>query len=556
MRRANDSSSGAGLPVICQHYREGFPAQQATLKRNPGLNPSLMGVGHNGLMNLDEPLSSQGSGAVTAEQLGTLSHEFRTPLNGVLGMARLLEGTRLTAEQRAYVTALKQSGDHLLSLVNDVLDFTRLGAGGLDLHIAPVHPPTLLRQVAELMSPRAHEKGLEIAWACSPELGSFLADEGRLRQVLLNFASNAIKFTAEGGVLLLAERTDAGQVRLSVQDTGPGVAAESQAKIFLPFVQMDAAHGSQLGGVGLGLAVVARLAQAMDSTVGVGDAPSGGAEFFFEGNFAPVAPPVAARELAGLTVGIGSPNPIIRAAAARQIEASGGRAVQAATIETLLALAPPDAVLLIDERLSDEMGLIQVPIGRAAIILLAPEERALIELRRAAGFRGYLIKPLRRVSLAQRVLAALTNGAASAEMAIEDERIAPSAAKGARVLLAEDNPINAMLARILIEREGAEVERVTNGQEALAALAAGTFDLVLMDLRMPGLDGAAATRALRAKGITTPIVALTADAFEDDRCTCLAAGMDDFLVKPLTPETLRSALLRWTGPVGAVKVPI
>ena len=124
------------------------------------------------------------------------------------------------------------------------------------------------------------------------------------------------------------------------------------------------------------------------------------------------------------------------------------------------------------------------------------------------------------------------------------------------MLLAEDNPINAMLARILIEREGAEVECVTNGQEALVALAAGTFDLVLMDLRMPGLDGAAATRALRAKGITTPIVALTADAFEDDRCTCLAAGMDDFLVKPLTPETLRSALLRWTGPVGAVKVPI
>src|ERR1700710_2693127 len=135
------------------------------------------------------------SAGVTPEQLATLSHEFRTPLNGVLGMARLLEGTRLTAEQRAYVTALRQSGDHLLSLVNDVLDFTRLGAGGLDLHIGTVEPQTLLRQVAELMSPRAFEKRVEIAWAAAPDLGPFMADEGRLRQVLLNFAGNAIKFT-------------------------------------------------------------------------------------------------------------------------------------------------------------------------------------------------------------------------------------------------------------------------------------------------------------------------------------------------------------------------
>ena len=506
-------------------------------------------------MNLDETASSQGSGAVTAEQLGTLSHEFRTPLNGVLGMARLLEGTRLTAEQRAYVTALKQSGDHLLSLVNDVLDFTRLGAGGLDLHIAPVDPPTLLRQVAELMSPRAHEKGLEIAWACAPELGPFLADEGRLRQVLLNFAGNAIKFTTEGGVLLLAERTEQGLVRLSVQDTGPGVAPASRAKIFRPFVQMEAAHGSQLGGAGLGLAVVARLAQAMDSTVGVTGAAGGGADFFFEGRFAAVDQPATARELTGLAVGVASPNAVIRAAAARQIEASGGRAVQAANSETLLALAPADAVLLIDERLSDGEGPVQAPAGRAAIIMLAPEERALIESRRALGFCGYLIKPLRRVSLAERVLAALGSGpTAASDNAPEDDRIAPSAAKGARVLLAEDNPINAMLARILLEREGAEVERVTTGQEALAALAVGSFDLVLMDLRMPGLDGAAATRALRAKGITTPVVALTADAFEDDRRACLAAGMDDFLVKPLTPDTLRSALLRWTGPARPVKL--
>ncbi len=500
------------------------------------------------------------SGAVTAEQLGTLSHEFRTPLNGVLGMARLLEGTKLTDEQRAYVGALKQSGDHLLSLVNDVLDFTRLGAGGLDLHIAPVEPESLLRQVAELMSPRAHEKGIEIAWAAAPNLGAFRADEGRLRQVLLNFAGNAIKFTPSadgaGGVLLLAERSAGGGLRLSVQDTGPGVAPDVRAKIFRPFVQIDPAHGSQLGGAGLGLAVVTRLAQAMESTVGVTGAPGGGAEFFFEGAFEPLPATMDGGELFGLTVGIASPNPIIRDAAARQVLASGGKAVQAASLAELLRLAPPEAVLLLDERLSTERAPVAPPAGRACVVLLAPEERALIEPRRSAGFAGYLIKPLRRESLAARVLAALQAEPATAHEAAEDDRIAPAAAAGAYVLLAEDNPINAMLARILLEREGAAVDRVTTGVEALAALDAGRYDLVLMDLRMPGLDGLAATRTLRAKGVTTPIVALTADAFEDDRRACLAAGMDDFLVKPLTPDTLRAALLRWTAPAQAVKVAV
>jgi CheY-like chemotaxis protein len=518
------------------------------------LNASLSRVRHDGGMTEDDPASASTSSAVTAEQLGTLSHEFRTPLNGVLGMARLLEATRLTAEQRSYVTALRQSGDHLLSLVNDVLDFTRLGAGGLDLHISAVDPQDLLRQVAELMSPRAHEKGLEIAWAAAPDLGPFMADEGRLRQVLLNFAGNAIKFTTSGGVLLLATRGPEGRVRLSVQDTGPGVPVAARDRIFRPFVQVEAAHGSQLGGAGLGLAVVDRLARAMESTVGVTDASGGGAEFFFEGRFPAAGDPAMDAGLSGLAVGVASPNPVICDAAARQIIASGGRPVIAADIETLLSRAPPEAVLLIDERLSSTQAPVQPPPGRAAIVLLAPEERGLIAPRRAAGFAGYLIKPLRQESLTARVRAALAAGPAEDHPSGEDDRIAPSTAKGARVLLAEDNPINAMLARILLEREGAQVERVTTGIEAVNALGAGRYDLVLMDLRMPGLDGMAATRALRAKGVTTPVVALTADAFEDDRRACLAAGMDDFLVKPLTPDSLRSVLLRWTGPARPVKL--
>src|SRR4029453_249265 len=169
---------------------------------------------------------------ISAEQLASLSHEFRTPLNGVLGMARLLEGTRLTAEQKAYVAALHDSGQHLLTLVNDVLDFAKLGAGRVELHPAPMEVEGLLRGVAELMSPRAREKGLEIAWASPSAPAAVRADEGGLRQILLNFAGNAIKFTARGGVLIAASTPEAGRLRFMVEDTGPGVSKSDRHRIF------------------------------------------------------------------------------------------------------------------------------------------------------------------------------------------------------------------------------------------------------------------------------------------------------------------------------------
>jgi CheY-like chemotaxis protein/anti-sigma regulatory factor (Ser/Thr protein kinase) len=488
--------------------------------------------------------------AVSPAQLATLSHEFRTPLNGVLGMARLLDGTRLTAEQRSYVAALRESGEHLLGLVNDVLDFARLGEGRVEIHAAPFDLEGLLRQVAELMSPRAHEKGLEIAWAVEAGLGRIIGDESRLRQVLLNFVGNAVKFTpadsSGGGILLMAERAPHGRLRLAVLDTGAGVSAEARKRIFNPFEQADPAEDWKHGGAGLGLAIVARLVHAMDGEVGVGDAvwdgKVGGADFWLEMCARPEG--LRERSLAGVKVAIASPSPVLRAAAGRQVEASGGVAFVASDVETALAVAPADAVLLIDQALATGRSL-RPPPGRRAVVMLKPEERGLIDRRRAAGFSGYLIKPLRRASLAQQVLSALTAIPAT-PAPIEDDRIAEAAARGLRVLLAEDNPINALLARALLEREGARVDRVGSGEEALAALSAQSYDLVLMDQRMPGLNGVDATRALRARGVTIPIVALTADAFDDDRRACLAAGMNDFLVKPLTPDALRAALVRWT----------
>lgn len=485
--------------------------------------------------------------AITPEQLATLSHEFRTPLNGVLGMARLLDGTRLTAEQKAYVGALRESGDHLLALVNDVLDLARLGAGKIELHTAPTDIPGLLRQAAELMSPKAHEKGVEIAWAAAPGLPTVIADEGRLRQILLNFAGNAVKFTETGGILLIAEPAPGGRMRLSVRDTGPGVPPAARTRIFEPFVHADPAHGAiTVGGAGLGLAIVKRLADAMDGEVGVDTAPGGGAEFWLEAAFEIASANVRERPLAGRVVGVASANATVREAAGRQVEALGGRIVVAGSVEALLKITDAEAVLLIDNALTGRR-LPKAPEGRRCLILLRPDERARIAKCRAAGFAGYLIKPLRPASLAERVLAASGSEAAVTERPQEDDRVAEATAPGARVLLAEDNPINALLARTLLKREGARVEHVSSGEEAIAALTAGRYDLVLMDVRMPGLSGVETARALRAKGVATPIVALTADAFEDDRRACLAAGMDDFLVKPLTETALRAVLTRWVG---------
>ncbi len=496
------------------------------------------------------------SAGVTPEQLATLSHEFRTPLNGVLGMARLLEGTRLTAEQRAYVGALRESGDHLLSLVNDVLDFARLGATAIELHAAPVDVENLLRQVSELLSPRAHEKAIEIAWAVAPGLPTLLADEGRLRQVLLNYAGNAIKFTEVGGVLLSADLAPSssdsgGRIRFSVRDTGPGVAPEARAAIFEAFVQTDPLHQAQLGGAGLGLAIVARLAGAMNGEAGVGGELGQGADFWFEApfDFAPTAP--VDLPLTGRCVAIASPNAMIREAAIRQVRASGGQALPGETIAAALKDAPADAVLLLDAALAGPRGALKPPAGRACVVLLTPDQRDRIPKLKAAGL-GYLIKPLRRASLIAQVLEARAANKteivpAAVPTAHEDDRIAPAAAPGVRVLLAEDNPINALLARALLEREGCKVDRIASGDEAVSALSRGFYDLILMDLRMPGLNGLEATRALRERGVTTPIVALTADAFDEDRRACLAAGMNDFLAKPLTPAALRGVLTNWTG---------
>ena len=484
--------------------------------------------------------------------LRLMSHEMRTPLNGVIGMLGLLTRTRLDGAQRSYAEAAQQSAEHLLGLVNDLLDYARLEAGKLEFDPAPVELEGLVRGVAELLSPRAHDKGLEIVWSVSPDSPDVLADEGRLRQVLFNLAGNAVKFTDTGGVSIAVERAGGSdskpKLAFIIDDTGPGVPVEARARIFEEFGHVDTSDATRHGGAGLGLAVVQKLATAMSGTVRVEDRPGDktarGSRFVFEAAFdiAPEAAP-RARPLTERTVQVRSPDPFVRAAAEAQILASGG---------ALWPVGGLASVTLVDHAGAAAAGLPLAPLpeGGRSVVLLKPSERDLIARYRSVGFHGYLIKPLRRASLIERVLAAATAGEAQAAprgLPPEDDRVLPVRFAGTRVLLAEDNPVGALLAKTLLRREGCVVETAATGDEAVAAMKRARYDLVFMDMRMPGMDGPAATRAIRAAGDRTPIVALTANAFAEDRQACLEAGMDDHLVKPLEIEALRAALARFTA---------
>jgi signal transduction histidine kinase/CheY-like chemotaxis protein len=496
--------------------------------------------------------------------LAALSHEMRTPLSGVLGMAGLLADTPLADDQRTYLAAVRESGEHLLSLVNDVLDLAKLDAGKLTLERSPMSVAHLLQSICELLSPKAYAKGIEIAWAAPDAPTQILADEGRLRQILLNLAGNGVKFTDEGGVLINAETQPDDQLapgrrrlRFTVCDTGPGVPESAREHIFEEFAHAEASHGARIDGTGLGLTIVRRLAAVHDGEVGFASVMGSGSDFWFEAVFETVTEPASQAgpdlPLTGQLISVVSPNAITREAAARQIVAAGGRVQMMASLDEATVLTPTGGTVLIDHALHRMGGPVEPLTDRTCLILVAPEERSAIAPYRLAGFAGYLIKPLRQASIVSRIQAlvpsALKKHVDPALLpAVHDERISAKAADGARVLLAEDNPINALLARSLMMQEGCIVERVINGDEAVTAAVSGNYDLIFMDMRMPVMDGLEATSILRTRGVTAPIIALTANAFEEDRQACKAAGMDDFLSKPMDRIALRVALSRWTQP--------
>ena len=471
-----------------------------------------------------------------------MSHEIRTPLNGVMGMLSLLERTPLSPDQASYIATARESGEHLLTLVNDLLDYARIDAGRIALEITEVRLEPLLQSVAELLSPRAHAANIEIAWSLDPALGYIHADEGRLRQILFNLAGNALKFTHQGGVLIHVGLTDQGLVRFSVRDTGAGIAAEARERIFEEFGQADPGRDQRYGGAGLGLVVVKKLVEAMHGSLSLDSELGQGSTFTveFRAPFGIGTRSTCPRHPHAVTF-VGD-NPILLQSAETHLSACGVRLRPTGRLADTL---DPFAIILADRA---TIGAPCAAPSQRSLILLAPEQRDELEAWREKGWAGYLIKPLRRASLFERIEALYDlSQTATPVTSRDDERIVHQSAADKVVLLVEDNPVNALLAQILLQREGCRVERAATGEEAVHIAMARQFDVIFMDLGLPGLDGIGATRALRAKGLVTPIIALTANAYEEDRRACLNAGMNDFLSKPIEIVTLKAKLQTWVA---------
>ena len=508
--------------------------------------------------------------------LATVSHEFRTPLNGILGLTGLLLETSLTPDQATYARAVHSSGEALLALVDDMLDFSRIEAGRLDLRPEATGLEALLQEIVELLAARAHAKGIDIAAEIGRSVpAAAMVDSARLRQVLINLAGNGVKFTEAGGVTIGVARTDGageGNARIlfSVADSGPGIAPGETERLFGEFEQSDSALSRRYGGAGLGLAISRQIVRAMGGDIEVAARAGGGSIFRFSLDL-----PLAAAadyphpDLAGRSILIVAPDGAEPPALARQLADHGAAARVAATaneaaglIGAATAAGQPHDAVIVDARTGPSsaaaLALVREAAGRRvpAAVMIEPARRGEVESLRKAGFDAYLVRPVRRSSLFRIVGEIIAGGDFRADPGDEAlrRRVTPPrrAAASLDVLLAEDNEINALLARAVLEGLGHRVTEVRDGSAAVAIAAGRRFDAILMDLHMPGLDGPAAVRAIRSDERRTgaprsAILAVTADVLAETRAEALAAGVDAILAKPMTPDALRRALAEVAG---------
>jgi signal transduction histidine kinase/CheY-like chemotaxis protein len=514
--------------------------------------------------------------AMKSAFVANMSHEIRTPLNGVIGMINLLAETGLTSEQVEYVEVARSSGDALLIVINDILDVARIEAGRLQIEAQDFDLPDAVEACCDTVAATAAAKGLDLQSFVHDDVPRAMhGDRMRLSQVLVNLLGNAVKFTADGGVVVevsMVGATAGRRVRFEVRDTGIGIPADRVDGMFEPFSRADTATTRSVGGTGLGLAISRELTRLMDGMIGARSELGQGSTFWFELPFAPpraeVNPPLSVAELAGLRVLVVDDNDANRQIFAAYVTSWGMQAAVAAGAREALAQlweaasnAAPFDVALVDYKMPGVDGLElarQIDQSRALretrVILLTSSGQAHHD-KLPACVSAHLTKPVRQSRLLDAIAAAMATGLPVLQPAgagVSAPELGASGRTRHQILVVEDQAVNWMVIDRFLTKRGHHAVNAADGRAALEKLSGGRYDLVLMDCQMPDLDGYDATREIRRREAVesdtrVPIVAMTASAMQGDRERCVAAGMDDYVAKPVTTQKLEQVLERWLG---------